>query len=279
MTQDHNALARYDGRTPASRPDRLPVRGGSAAPIHQPGDLHWTGSSSTREQCWELLSPAVRERVNQRMGDLLEWWATDHDGQVTAVVLGTRALIALEPTVNANGKPATKLNVVHIDESSFRSVRVNEAAGAPPPDGQQSRLQTGPRRPAPPTGTPRSGPAPASGSRPGVAPSPGAALTRTLDENTSSFLGMLPPRAQQLLQDPFLHAPQQLQYDHFYYRTGTGRGLGGATLHVWCYLTDHRTLTFCAGRGHGYREGGTVSSWELTCWRASTTARPRSGDR
>lgn len=277
MVEDHNALARYDGRAAATRQDRLPARGGSAAPIHEPGELHWSDSAFTREQCWERLSPAVRDRVNQRIGGLLEWWASDQDERVTAVVLGTRALVALEPTVNADGKAATRLNVVHIDESSFRSVRLNEVVGARPPAGQSANPQADPRRPGWLGGNPRSGSVP--GGQPGAAPSPAAPLARTLDGGMSSFLGMLPPRAQQLLQDPFLHAPQQLQYEYFYYRAGTGRGLGGATLHVWCYLTDHRTVTFCAGRGHGYREGSGVSSWELTCWRASTTPRPRDGNR
>lgn len=277
MIDDHNALARYDSRTPAARQDRLPARGGSAAPIHRPGKRDWADLAFTREQCWERLSPAVRERVNQRIGSLLEWWATDQDGRVTAVVLGTRALVVLEPTVNADGKAATRLNVVHIDESSFRSVRVSEAAGARPSAGQPSNQQADPRRPAGPGSSLSSGPVPGGG--PGAVSSPGVPLARTLDKGMSNFLGMLPPRAQQLLQDPFLHAPQELMYEYFYYRAGTGRGLGGTTLHIWCYLTDHQTVTFCAGRGHGYREGRGVSLWELTCWRASTTPRPRSGTR
>jgi hypothetical protein len=88
------------------------------------------------------------------------------------------------------------------------------------------------------------------------------------------MLGNLPARAQQLLQDPFLGGTRPLQFEYFYLRTSGGRGLSGATLQWWCYLTDLRALTFAAGVGHGLREGRGPESWDLTCWRVSVVPRP-----
>jgi hypothetical protein len=201
------------------------------------------------------LSPTVRERVNQRLGELLEWWAVDYDGQVSAVVLGTRAIIVVEPTVNAAGAPARRINTMRLNGRSFQSVRItaaaeNAARAAGRGDADQLSAVTG------------------AGSRPGLPPIPATALVRHLDEKMSGFLGQLPKRAQQLLQEPFLASSGTLEYNYHYRRIGNRHAIGGTTLNVWCYLTDRVTLTYCAGVGHGYREPFGPVSWELTCWRA-----------
>ncbi|MBO4210919.1 hypothetical protein, partial [Micromonospora echinofusca] len=219
--------------------------------VHQPGAVHWSGSGATREECWQQLSPGLRDRVDQRIGRMLDWWATDLDGRVSAVVLGTRALVSVNPTVNGAGEPAYELVTVHLDEASFRSAPVR--GPSPAPTERRSSAATGAHRP---------------GSAPGSPAGPGRPLR--LDEGCTDVLGMLPARDQQLMQDPFLTASAPLRSDFFAYRTGSANSLNGATIRLWCYLTDTRSLTFCAAVGHGYREGVGARAWETTCWRAST---------
>lgn len=252
--------ARYQNHTAAPSSDRLPTRGVSDAPIHRPKELSFGGSAATREELWQRLSPTLHEKVNQRLGRLLQWWATEVDERVSAVALGTRALIVLSPTVNQAGRPATEINTINLDEASFRSASVTETHGATPP-GMAHVSQTAPPR--------------EPGSPPHQRPAPTPALTHHVDHNVSGFLGQLPTRAQQLLQDPFLNASDELRYDYFYYRTGHGHNIGGATLYVWCYFTDLRTVTFCAGHGRDYQTPRGPASWELTCWRADVAPRSR----
>lgn len=85
----------------------------------------------SREECWQRLSPGIQRRVHERVGTWLDWWATDQSGRVNAVVLGTRALVVVTPTVNAAGRPAYELVTVHLRESSFRSAPIH-APGMPP---------------------------------------------------------------------------------------------------------------------------------------------------
>jgi hypothetical protein len=264
MANDRS-LIRHEASDPARRSPRLPVpRGSSNAPIHQPRSIHWTGSATTREECWDRLSVRVRDRVADRLGELIEWWATESDGGIKAVALGTRALILVTPTLNQAGRPASKLVTVNLDENSFRSAQIREAM-PPRGSGYAARSDTGRE--------------PATGERPGERPGDTAAsqLTRRLDPNMAGFLGLLPTRAQQLLQDPFLYGDAELSFDTHAYRSGRSQGLASTTIRTWCYLTDKRALTFCAGLGRDYNDNSGATGWELTCWRADTTGRPATG--
>ncbi len=260
--------------------DRLPIhpdqggrhltprqsQAGPAAPLHDPRELRFGGSVGTREELWEQLSEPVRQRVRERAGETIEWWAARYGDRVSAVVFGTRALIVLEPTVNAAGRPATEVSTVVLDEASFRSARVtgeSTPAGPAGPAGTPIAQARAPQQPPPPRQQSHQ-------QLPSQSPQ-----QHQLSADMSGFLGQLPPRAQQLLQDPFAAPAGRLRYDFYYYMAHRGHGFGGGTLHVWCYLADNRTATFCAGVGHGYRDGGGAASWELTCWRAAVAAKPR----
>ncbi len=253
---ENNLPAHNHTRTVAGTSSRLPARGASDAPIHQAGQLRFGGSNSTREELWDRLNPAVREKVDQRVGQRLQWWAAEEDdGRVRVAALGTRALVVVTPVFNSSGGPATEITAISLNESSFRSVRVSVGAEAKA----------------------LAGPGPGTALATTTQHTPSAALAKQLDEGISGFLGQLPIRAQQLLQDPFLSAARELRYDHFFYRVGNVNSLSGATLSVWCYFTDLSTVTFCAGHGQGYHESGGPRSWDLTCWRAE--AAPRQGVR
>jgi hypothetical protein len=250
----NDALQPFRPGEPAHRPTGAPVRADSAAPVHRPGEVQWADSGASREECWQRLSPAVRARVDQRIGRMLDWWATDLGGRVSAVVLGTRALVAVSPTLNSAGHPAYELVTVHLDEASFRSAPVRGSSPGP-----ATRAATG----AGPVGT-------APGSAPGA---PSGSLG--LGTDFTNVLGLLPARAQQLMQDPFLTPAKPVRGDWYVSYTGNPASLTGAVVRLWCYLTDERSLTFCSGVGHGYRDGEGARAWEVTCWRATTL--PRSG--
>lgn len=251
---DHLPVRPDHGGTPV-RPDprRLPARPTGAAPVHTAGDLRFTESVGTREEVWDRFGAKVRDRVNARVGQVVEWWATDVGGRNSAVVLGTGAFVTVEPTVNAAGGPAYEIRALRLDESTFRRAPVTEAGAG---------------RTAVPTG----GGAGAPGSRPGA---PAPAPADRLGADMSGFLGHLPARAQHLLQEPFAGDHDDLWCDYFYFRSGTGGGLGGAALRVWCYLANKRYVTFAAGVGHGYRRDSGATSWELTCWRAEVLRNAR----
>lgn len=233
------------GQSPAPRgPSRLPVPAGPT-PVHQPRSLTFVDSTGTREALWERLPTKVREKVAARYGQLLDWWADDdEDGRLSAVVFGDQALVTVEPAVSGSGGSAYRVASIPLDPSSFRSAPVTGPTGGGP-------------------SIPSTGPAPRGG--PGSSRAPAARIDRSL----AGFLGHLPVRAQELLQEPFRAGDRELDWRYHYQRTGSGRGLSGATLQVWCYLTDLRTVTFVAGTGSGARDGGGAESWRLTCWRAS----------
>jgi len=272
-----DSLVPYRAEPPAPRPNRLPAPPGRHVPVPpgrhppvshgqyapvprgqygpvpqpppitvQPGAIEWGAPGPSREECWQRLSPGVQRRVYERVGTWLDWWATDRSGRVDAVVLGTRALVVVTPTVNAAGRPVYELVTVHLRESSFRSAPIH-APGVPP---------------QPPTAADAS-----------VL----SAGSRRLDETVNAFLRVLPVRAQVLLQEPFLADARPLQRDWYAYATGDVQSLEGASVRVWCYLTDRRVLTFLGGIGHGYVEGVGARRWELTCWRAEATPRRGAG--
>jgi hypothetical protein len=214
----------------------------AAAATHAPGDLHLAPASRTMDECWELLSPKVRQRMLERAGQVVDRWLyVDHNDRVAGVLLGSRGLVTAEPTYNASGGHATAVQVLAAEPGSARSVQVD--------------ADTTVERYAPMGGSP---------GRPAVtAPT----LAGRLPADFVAFLGNLPARAQTLLQDPFVGTARPLYCDHYYRETGPAQGAGGRTLRVWCYLTDRRRVTFASG--HGFTFGATfvAAVWQLTCRR------------
>lgn len=255
--------------------DRLPARPGSGGltrtgpggelatrsgqvPSHSARELQFTSAAGSREELWERLGPKIHDRVNAKLGTLVEWWATEYDGRISAVVFGHRALIVVSPVVNSASRGAHRIESRALDEASFRSVRVAEVTG-----GGAARTSSAPGRAGPRPGEPL------MGREKGLASQLGSDMT--------GFLGHLPRRAQQLLQEPFMSGGNNdLRSDNHYVRLGRSQAIGGAVLQVWCYLADRRFVTFAAGTGHGYHESSGATSWELTCWRAEVAPRARS---
>lgn len=260
------------------RSSRVPMRRPEPAPVHAAEELSFTTNTAPREELWERLGPKIHQRVNAKLGTLVEWWAAAYDGRVSAVALGERALVVVNPTVNDRGEAAYRIESRVLDEASFRSVRISEAADRRPP-GPSVRPGTGPSVQGGGLASPGVDPTRQGPRRgPGARHEPDEKLSTLLGLDMTGFLGHLPARAQRLLQDPFVGVGEgvDLKGDFHYVRFGRSQGIGGATLQVWCYLADSRFVTFAAGAGHSYRDASGADSWDLTCWRARCAPRTRS---
>lgn len=233
----------------------LAHRGGAVDPyrapsaVHAPGALHLSPTSRTMDECWELLSPKVRQRIIDRAGPVIERWVYPNaEDRICCVVLGVRGLVTAEPTYNASGGHATAVQLLAARPDSVRSVQVNADTTA--------------ERYRPASGRPE---APAPG---------GSPLAPRLPADFTAFLGNLPARAQTLLQEPFGRTAQPLYCDHYYREAGPSHGVGAKTLRVWCYLTDRRRVTFAAGHGVTYGPSFEAAGWHLTCWRFDIAGPP-----
>ncbi len=227
----------------------LAVPTAPTTPLHPPGSLEFGATISTREQIWRRLSQAVRGRVDARIGKLLEWWANETDAGITVTILGSEALVVVEPVMNNSGRSAYRINTIWLDAASFLVTKVRTSSG---------------QRCGPGVITSQAG-----------SPTVDNSLACRLGTDMTGVLGQMPPRAQQLLQEPFVTGGDSLRYDNFYLRHGSESSLGGATLQVWCFLTDLRTITFAAGFGYGFRQSSGPGSWDLTCWRAMVVPKRR----
>lgn len=236
MTDDRSLVPRQSGAL--ARPGQTPVHGRAAPP--------WTEAPLTREECLQLLPVKVRDTVFERIGASIEWWASDigSDG-ITLVAFGSKALVIVSPATplpGREGKPAFKVETIHLEEKSRRRGRIQEVAISapvskpPPSDVGQARLS---KRLA----------------------------------SIRPFLGMLPPRAQELMQEPFLDGTGKLDTDYLIFRHGPVDAPGGTMVSLWGYITDLRVLTLCSGVGHGYRDDAGMVSWDLNCWRVNTAVR------
>jgi hypothetical protein len=182
----------------------------------------------------------VRDTAFERAGARIEWWATDlHSGGITLVAFGSKALVVVTPAVGREGKSAFKVETIHLEDKTRRRAHIREAA------------------------------TPVTAAKPAVAQE---GLVKRMSP-MRRFLGLLPPRAQELMQEPFMGGTGELDSDYLIFRHGPADGPQGAMVSLWGYITDRRVLTVCSGVGHGYRDGTGVAGWDLSCWRVETAAR------
>lgn len=204
--------------------------------VRNQGELDFRVDTAPPEELWPTLSETVRARINARAGTILDWWAAmTADRRPAATVLGTNALISVVPTTNERGGRANRIVTVPLDANTFTRARIQAPSG----------WQEAPAR--------------VSGRR-----------TET-GSTFTDLLAYLPPQARELAHEPFLaSAPHTLRHDHYYLRMNTpGPQDLGATLRIWFYLADDRSVTFTVGIGQGFRAGIGADSWDLTCWRAA----------
>ncbi|GAB1332042.1 hypothetical protein ACE1SV_63810 [Streptomyces sennicomposti] len=207
--------------------------------VHAPQHMDIAIGRPLRQACWDSLPMPARDRLVERAGQIIEWWA-DQDpsagGRPYAVVFGERGLALAEPRINTEHKPVYKISCLVLDPSSFRYVTVDHR---------------------PPPASP--GPPPAGASAP---PEIG------LDDATKGVLGNLPQKVQELLQAPFL-AGQKILVRPFHYE-GNDHRLDMFGL----VLAGPRDVTAAVGTKEvpvGHTDA--TAHWALTCYRASVTQR------
>ncbi|KAB2370362.1 hypothetical protein [Actinomadura montaniterrae] len=211
---------------------------GSSFPLHPPGDLTFDGGAASEDECWARLGRRVRGRLADAAGEPIESFAQEHrgdGGRPAAGILGERALAHAVPGLVLRRFPVHRVTVFRFVPGSLEAFGVihRPAADAPPP----------PRPDAPP-------------------PDLG------LDADARGMLGNLPPRAQELLQGPFLDGSPPSSW-YWTYR-GDEEGLSKFV----CYLANDETLTAATGTmavppGHV----GLTAHWWLTCYRAAVEER------
>ncbi|WP_338484736.1 hypothetical protein VM636_14600 [Streptomyces sp. SCSIO 75703] len=232
------ALERRGGGPPAERH--------VAGPLYEAGRLGFVDRPG-REYWWDRLGEGVRERMEARVGPVVDWWAYCHRGgeRPYAVVLGERGLAECTPTVNDRGGPAQLLTVVPFVPASLRHAVVVRKASRAPFGGKDGKDGKG-------------GPGGGEGG-------PGGG-TVPLSARMRGFMGHLPEEAQARLQWPFLDG-DVLDRGDFHYRGDEH------ALDVWCYLAGRRWVTFVSGHGTGLSGPAHRASWRLVCRRAEVAVR------
>lgn len=199
-------------------------------------DSDYSIDTASPEELWDRLNGTVKARINLRAGTILEWWTSlAANGRPGATVLGTNALVRVEPVSGDDGAPANRITAVAIDPASIDRARVRT------PHGWQQPVTPADRR-----------------------------RSEFID-----VLGQLPGEAQKLLRHPFLDSPPQtVRRDQYYSRARTQElaHSGETTLRVWYCISDQRAVTFAAGLGFGFRAGTGAKAWDVTCWRAAVKA-------
>lgn len=200
-----------------------------------------------RDDCWKMIGEPVRDRIRQRSGEIIEWWAgipDGSDGRPIAVVVGRNAAVFAEPRRSTEQRPVYVLAVYDLD---FGSIREGPVEHRPARD---SRLRLKPR--AAPTPAPQASPSP---------------QVQGLTASARGVLGNLPQRAQELLQAPFLTA-EVLRCEWHYEGSAHRLDMFGIV------LAGERELTLATGTKDipaGHTE--TSAHWSLRCYRAAVTRR------
>jgi hypothetical protein len=217
-----------------------PVAKRASVPVHQAGDMR-LGSGKLRQECWENIGERTRTRTQEFAGRVIEWFASEGasspDGRSYAVVFGEQGLAVAEPRINTEHRPVYAISAFLFDPASLRHVRVDHR---PPP-----HTPTAPAAPA-------AGPAPDLGLR----------------ASARGLLGNLPPRAQELLQAPFVAGQRILRCDWAY------EGFDHQLNMFMLYLAGPRDVTVATGTkvvpvGHT----DATAHWSLTCYRVSVVRR------
>jgi len=210
----------------------------SNAGLHQARELQYQHNGG-RETAWEKLGSNAQRVLRSRVGgEIIEWWASlNSDGKCHAVALGTAGLCEADPLTTRDGKRAHRIKTVPFMPDSLTSLTWRQTVDSGTPD----RDSTGSQE----TTTPP--------------------LASYLSDEFCGFLGNLPARAQEMIQEPY--TPQRDLVGGYYSQIDSD--LSGTAWSFWCYLADNQILTFCSGSKVTQRAASPGrASWKMTCYRA-----------
>ncbi|MBT2211304.1 hypothetical protein [Actinomadura sp. NEAU-AAG7] len=206
---------------------------------HQPGEMGLSTGRNLRHECWEMVGVRIRQRLAELSGAAIEWYAATHSSDERrpyAVAFGNAGLSVAEPRVGTDHRPVYAISSFQFAPGSLRHVRVDH--------------RPYPHAPGPSAGGPADAP------------------TLGLGRSTLGLLGNLPPRAQELLQTPFVDG-QKILRDDWHYE--------GHAHHLdmfMFFLAGAKDVTVATGTktipvGHT----DATAHWSLTCYRASVARR------
>ncbi|WP_242906546.1 hypothetical protein [Actinomadura terrae] len=190
-----------------------------------------------------MIGARIRQRLAELSGAAVEWYAATYSSDEErpyAVTFGHAGLSIAEPRVNTDHRPVYAISSFQFVPGSLRHVQVDHRPFPLAP------------RPFANAGAPGSGSAPTLG----------------LGQSTLGLLGNLPPRAQELLQTPFVDG-QKILRDDWHYEGRTNR------LNMFMFfLAGAKDVTVATGTkvipvGHT----DATAHWSLTCYRASVARR------
>jgi hypothetical protein len=241
MSSEERLPQPYEPGPLAGRGSPVPARRPSTPPVHDARRLGFA-EGPDREYWWDLISEAVRRRIEEKVGRPIEWWAWRHATEKNrpyAVVFGPKGLAVTTPTTNNAGRPAHLLNVRPFEPGSVRWEIVR----------QQPTSRSRGRRPG----------------DPGEQVNPDPRLPLSAD--TRGFLGNLPVEAQARLQAPFLDGDQVQDSGYYYYGSDE-------RVNVWCYLAGARSVTFASGlRVAAAGAPPQAAAWDMICRMATVVKR------
>lgn len=240
----NSSLVPFESQPPSRSQSRSPApyTGGTPAPLHTPGEMALQSGNPLRHDCWNMLSPGVRAKMSERTGPAIGWWAetfSTAESRPGAVVLGDRGLAIAEPRVNAEHQPVYSVATYLIDPSSFQHQQIEHR-----PERFHGRRRGNPSDPPP------------------------VHSIKGLGSAASRLLGNLPPRAQELLQSPFLDGAELTRCDWHY------EGHENHLRMFMIYLAGPDVVTAALGStivpaGHSQ----ATAHWSLACLRATVTRR------
>ncbi|MFI9803968.1 hypothetical protein ACIHEJ_06280 [Streptomyces sp. NPDC052301] len=218
---------------------------GTTPAVHRPGGFGFDDSFPNRHQCWDMLEPSARDKLEQKAGGVWAWWARlDPDGRPKAFVFGPRGLCQAGFVIRG-GRPVLQGERLKLEPGSVR---------------RRSFSTTGPGTDAPPATEGLR----ADAAHGALQSPPGAARSLNLDQAARGALGNFPAEVQEFLQRPFLADDQGLVAD--WYGDQSLELTHERIFAVFC-LTADRHVTVAAGtrtRARGRSEDR--ARWDVECW-------------
>jgi hypothetical protein len=208
------------------------------AALHQARELQYQHNGG-RETAWEKLGSNAQRVLQSRVGgEIIEWWASlNSDGKCHAVALGTAGLCEADPFTTQDGKRAHRIKTVPFVPDSLTSLTWRQTEDSSPPEGGSTGRE---ETTAPP-------------------------LASYLSGEFCGFLGNLPARAQEMIQEPYTPRPDLVGG----YYSQIDSDPSETAWSFWCYLADNQILTFCSGSKVTQRAASLGrASWKMTCYRA-----------